>query len=148
MSEVRFEPMGADALDWVATAEQRIYPFPWTRTNFAESLTAGYSCWLMRSGGELAGYAVQMLILDETHLLNLSVLPELQGRGLGSLFLHHLCLQARLARAEQMFLEVRESNRVARGLYRKWGFEAIGRRKGYYPAVEGREDAIVMRRML
>lgn len=148
MSDVQFEPMRPELLDWVAESEQSIYPFPWTRKNFEESLSAGYSCWVMRYDGEPAGYAVQMQVLDETHLLNLSVLTRLQGRGLGSLFLHHLCLQAKLAGAEQMFLEVRESNKLARHLYHRRGFEPIGRRKGYYPAEAGREDAIVMRRML
>lgn len=143
-----FEPMDAGMLDWVAASEQRIYPFPWSRLNFEESLAAGYGCWVMRVDGVPVAYAVQMRVVDEMHLLNLSVVPERQGAGLGSQFLHHLCLQARLAGAEQMFLEVRESNRVARALYGKWGFEAIGRRKGYYPAHGGREDAVVMRRML
>lgn len=148
MSDVRFVPMTHGDLAWVADAEQQIYSFPWTWSNFADSLSAGYSCWIMHYDGTPAGYAIQMQILDEAHLLNISVLPQLQRRGLGSLLLDHLCESARRFGATQMFLEVRESNHTAQALYRKWGFTQIGRRKGYYPSSTGREDAVVMRRGL
>ncbi|MGZ8155124.1 MAG: ribosomal protein S18-alanine N-acetyltransferase, partial [Burkholderiales bacterium] len=46
--------------------------------------------------------------------------------------------------AERAFLEVRPSNTAARALYARSGFSEIGRRRDYYPAQEGREDAVVM----
>lgn len=140
--------MLVEDLDWVSETEQQIYPFPWSRTNFADSLSAGYSSWIMQLDGEVAGYAVLMLVMDEAHLLNISIKSSLQGRGLGSLLLDHLCLKAAGFGATQMFLEVRSSNEAGLRLYDKWGFARIGRRKAYYPAEQGREDAIVMRRML
>ena len=62
--------------------------------------------------------------------------------------LQHLGDVARAAGATQIFLEVRPSNEAALALYKKVGFEMIGRRKGYYPALNGREDAVVMRHLL
>lgn len=141
-------PMSFDDLDWVLEAEQQLHPFPWTRKNFEDSLFAGYSCWVMRLDGELAGYAVMMSVLDEAHLLNISVAQAVQGRGLGALLLDHLCDAARRAGAIQMLLEVRPSNQAAHRLYLKAGFELLSVRKGYYRAHEGREDALVMQRKL
>ncbi len=143
-----FRPMSGADLDWVSAAEREIYTFPWSRQNFADSLHAGYSSWVTELEGEACGYAVLMLVLDEAHLLNISVLEALRGRGLGSLLLDQLCAVSRQGGATQMFLEVRRSNAAGLRLYEKWGFSEIGVRKGYYPAPQGREDAIVMRRAL
>ena len=95
-------------------------------------------------GGPI-GYSVMMLILDEAHLLNLSVVQEAQGKGVGGALLGHMRETARGLRAKQFFLEVRPSNAPAVRLYERSGFTSIGRRRAYYPAEDGREDAIVMR---
>jgi ribosomal-protein-alanine N-acetyltransferase len=140
--------MTAADLDVVAAAEARIYAFPWSRGNFADSLAAGHGAWLAREGGRMTGYAVMMLVLDEVHLLNISVLPELQRGGRGSALLDHLVAWARTHGTTRMLLEVRPGNLAGQGFYRRHGFEEIGRRRDYYPAHEGREDAIVMAREL
>ncbi len=141
---VRYEDMTDADLDAVAAAEASIYAFPWTRGNFADSLAAGHVAWLAREGGCMTGYAVMMQVLDEVHLLNISVLPELQRRGRGAALLDHLVTWARTHGATRMLLEVRPGNIPGQGFYRRHGFEEIGRRRDYYPAHEGREDAIVM----
>ena len=135
-------------LDAVAEAEARIYPFPWTRGNFADSLAAGHGAWLAQEDGRMIGYAVMMQVLDEAHLLNISVLPELQRGGRGSALLMHIFGQARLQTATRMLLEVRPGNLAGQGFYRRHGFVEIGRRRDYYPAHGGREDAILMARDL
>ncbi len=139
-----FAPLRADEVDAVLAVESRAYPFPWTRANFTDSLSSGYSAWTCRIDGELVGYAVMMLVLDEAHLLNLTVAPEWQCAGYGTLVMHHLFSTARRYGAKRMFLEVRPSNIAGQGLYRRLGFQTIGRRRGYYPAEAGREDAVVM----
>jgi len=139
-----FAPLQVEEVDDVLAIENRAYPFPWSRGNFADSLASGYSAWACRIEGTLMGYAVMMLVIDEAHLLNLTVAPEWQRRGHGTTMLHHLFALARSHGAKRMFLEVRPSNAPGQGLYRKLGFETIGRRRGYYPAGEGREDAVVM----
>ena len=85
------------------------------------------------------------MVLDEAHSGKISVCRSRQGFGLGRQLLQHLGEVARKAGGSQILLEVRPSNESALALYRKVGFEMIGRRKGYYPACNGREDALVMR---
>ena len=142
-------PKMTDAdLDAVAEAEARIHAFPWTRGNFADSLAAGHGAWLVEEGGRMTGYALMMQVLDEAHLLNISVLPEWQRSGRGSALLGYIFAQARLQAATRMLLEVRPGNLAGQGFYRRHGFFEIGRRRNYYPAHEGREEAIVMAREL
>ncbi len=143
---LRLDPMTEDDLDWVAAHERQLHFFPWTRGNFSDSLGAGYLALVLREEGERAGYGVLMLVLDEAHLLNISVIRSCQGRGLGREMLLHLFEAARAHGATQLFLEVRPSNAPALALYRACGCEAVGRRTRYYPAQDGqREDAILMR---
>jgi ribosomal-protein-alanine N-acetyltransferase len=144
-TRVTLSPMQAADIDAVTAAEQRAHPFPWTRGNFADSLQAGHSVWVCHEAGTMIGYGVLMMALDEADLLNITVLPEHQRRGLGSDLLCQLFEIARAHGAARMLLEVRPSNAAALALYRRFLFSEIGRRKGYY---DGREDAIVMAREL
>ena len=141
---VEMLPMNSRDLDDVLAIEAAVYPFPWTRGNFADSLAAGYSAWVCRIGGELVGYVVVMMVLDEAHLLNVSVHSNRQGLGFGAKLLRHSMAVARRLGARSMLLEVRPSNERALALYRHFGFVRIGVRKAYYPAHEGREDALVL----
>ncbi len=143
-----FVPMAMEDVERVAREEAAIYAFPWTLGNFADSLAAGYSSWVAREAGQLAGYAVMMTAIDEAHLLNISILPALHRRGRGSALLDHLFAVARGHGATRMFLEVRPSNEAGRAFYARHGFARIGERRGYYPAGHGRENAIVMARDL
>ncbi len=142
---VRFVPFADADLPWIVAQETDLHAFPWTHGSFADSLSAGHACWLMTEAGQPVAYAVVLGVLDEAHLLNLSVCRAAQGGGRGRQLLDHLCDEARRHGASQFFLEVRPSNQPAIRLYERCGFETIGRRKGYYPAAKGREDAIVMR---
>nr|HNH90617.1 ribosomal protein S18-alanine N-acetyltransferase [Thiobacillaceae bacterium] len=92
-----------------------------------------------------AGYWIMMMAVGEGHILNCCVAPAWQGRGFGRQLVEHLIETARAHKTEFLFLEVRPSNRKALGLYQRLGFETVGLRKGYYPADQGHEDAIVMR---
>lgn len=145
---LRYPGMTDTDLDAVAAAETRIHPFPWTRGNFADSLAAGHGAWLALEDERMIGYAVMMQVLDEVHLLNISILPELQRGGRGTALLMQLFDWARTHAATHMLLEVRPGNVSGRGFYGHHGFVEIGRRRGYYEAHEGREDAIVMVRDL
>ena len=124
--------------------EQASYPYPWTRGIFQDCLRVGYRCHVIEAGGALCGYGIVSHALDEAHLLNLCVRPESRRSGLAERLLEHLVREARIGRANRLFLEVRPSNEGAVALYRKAGFRVIGRRPGYYPAESGREDAMVL----
>jgi ribosomal-protein-alanine N-acetyltransferase len=138
-----FFPMNARDLDAVAALEASLQSFPWSRGHFADSLEAGHSVWVLRRGGDLIGFSVMMRVLDEAHLLNIGVAGACQGQGYGARILRQVMENARLAGANRLFLEVRPSNERAVELYRHFGFRQIGLRKGYYPAVAGREDGLV-----
>ncbi|MES2760464.1 MAG: ribosomal protein S18-alanine N-acetyltransferase [Pseudomonadota bacterium] len=141
-----YAPMTAADLDEVMALERSVYPHPWSRGNFADSLVAGYHAWTLRDGGELAGYFLLMAAVDEAHLLNVSVAANRQRQGLGHYLLDKVAACARGLGAESVLLEVRPTNLRALQVYLRYGFVEIGRRKAYYPAHNGqREDAIVMR---
>ena len=139
-----YRKMAADDLDRVEAIEATLHVTPWTRRNFTDSLDVGYHCWIAECEGRLAAYGIVAVGAGEAHLLNLTVAPEWQRRGVGSELTAFLARLARDYGAEKIFLEVRPSNGAARALYARAGFAEIGLRRGYYPAPEGREDAVVM----
>lgn len=143
MSDLRFRPMMAADLDEVLRIETAAFSHPWTRGLFADGLQS-YDCWVAFEDERQVGHGVIQIILDEAHLLNITVAPEHQGRGLGRALLEHLMRRARELKAAECFLEVRASNQAAFSLYDNYGFNEIGRRRDYYPAPGGREDALVM----
>ena len=142
--EVLYRPMQASDLDAIMAIEPRIYSHPWSRGNFADSLNSGYSCWVVELDGTLIGYGALMVVLDEAHLLNISIAKPFQGRGLGRGLLQHFIEVAKRHGGQMMFLEVRPSNTSAIALYESMGFNEFSVRKGYYPGENGREDAILM----
>jgi len=148
-AELSFAPMQTEDLDEVAAGEAESAQFPWNRALFADSLHVGYSSWVLRRGSQHVGHAILLAVLDESHLLVITIRPAWQGQGFGARLLEHIVERARQAGATQMFLEVRASNRVAQTMYTRHGFTEIGRRRGYYPDADSlREDALVMRREL
>ncbi|PVZ15910.1 MULTISPECIES: ribosomal protein S18-alanine N-acetyltransferase [unclassified Pseudomonas] len=140
---VSFRPMTEADLEAVLKIEYAAFTHPWTRGIFLDGLKS-YDIWLMFDGEQQVGHGVLSIILDEAHLLNITVKPESQGRGLGLRLLEHLMGRANERGAKECFLEVRASNQVAYRLYERYGFNEIGRRRDYYPAAGGREDALVM----
>jgi ribosomal-protein-alanine N-acetyltransferase len=141
-------PMRVDDLDAVLDIEVRAYPFPWTRGIFQDCLRAGYPAWVLECEGRTIGYGMLTIAAAEAHVLNVCAAPEVQGQGHGRRLLRTLLRIARSRGAQRVFLEVRPSNPVAIALYDAEGFNEIGRRPRYYPAKNGREDAIVMAKEL
>ncbi|SFS06698.1 ribosomal-protein-alanine N-acetyltransferase [Dyella sp. OK004] len=141
-AEVR--AMRRDDLPGVAALEGASYDFPWSEGIFSDCLKAGHPCWVLWVEGEMAGYGVLSVAAGEAHVLNLCIGQAYRGLGLGRHLLKRLLDVARWNGAQRVFLEVRPSNPVAQTLYQSAGFAEIGRRPNYYPARQGREDAIVM----
>jgi len=139
-------PMTLASLDGVVALEQAVYPFPWTRGNFIDSLAAGYIAWTLNgASGELIAYCIAMRGAAELHLLNITVTPVARRRGHARRLLGELVAQARGEGMETLWLEVRASNDVALTAYLQLGFAQVGLRRRYYPApADSREDAVVM----
>lgn len=141
-------PMLVSDLEPLVRIERAAYPYPWTLLNFRDCLDSGYSCWVAEVDGQLAGYWIMMLVLDEGHILNCCIAPRWQGRGHGRALMEHLVETARHHGTQSLYLEVRPSNTRAVQLYERLGFDGIALRRDYYPADQGREDALVMRMIL
>ncbi len=139
-----FRPMCENDLDAVVHIEYSAAQFPWPKSQFLDSLQSGHRGTVMEVEDGLAGFSLLSTVLDEATLLNIVVCPLYQGRGWGRQLLAEgmrwLCAQ----QIKQCFLEVRKSNHKAIGLYQGVGFQKVGERLRYYPAEEGREDAVIM----
>jgi ribosomal-protein-alanine N-acetyltransferase len=146
LDDVQFRPMQGEDLDRVVAIETDAYEYPWSPGIFRDCLRVGYSCWVAQSWTGLHGYGIMSTAAGECHLLNLCVQPDYQGQGVGRRMLRHLLRVACAHHAVRAFLEVRPSNAKAWRLYHSEGFSEIGRRKGYYPADQGREDAVILAR--
>ncbi|MCU0734341.1 MAG: ribosomal protein S18-alanine N-acetyltransferase [Methylotetracoccus sp.] len=147
-AEFGFRPMRRSDLSVISRIEESAYEFPWEPIAFRDCLSVGYNCWVGEKAGRILSYGIVTVGAGESHILNLCVAPEVQGSGYGRRTLEKLMEVAKGYRAEMVMLEVRPTNKTAIRLYRKMGFNEIGTRKDYYPAKNGREDALVLARML
>ena len=148
-ADLILRPMQRSDIKVLAEIESAAYEFPWELETFRSCFKIGYHCWVGERAREVVGYGISTIGAGESHVLNLCVAPNWQGRGYGRVILQKLIDEATPFRADSLFLEVRPSNPNAIKLYRSVGFNEIGMRKDYYPARNnGREDALVMARVL
>jgi len=141
-----FRRMTLGDVERVMKVEHEVYEFPWTDKIFSDCIRVGYYCWLALQRQNIVGHAVISVSAGESHMLNLSIAREYQRRGFGKEFIEFLIQQAQAKQAQTMLLEVRPSNTAAINCYNSAGFNEIGLRKEYYPAPEGREDALLFAR--
>ena len=142
--EGQFRLMTEDDLDTIIAIEESVYPFPWTRGIFNDCLKIGYLCWLLELNGKIIAYAVMSVAVGEAHLLTIVVSRDEQGKGYGKKMLNEMIQHAVNDNASTMYLEVRISNKTAIQLYHQRGFNELGIRDNYYPAENGREDALIL----
>jgi ribosomal-protein-alanine N-acetyltransferase len=144
MPAIQVRAMRIDDLSAVSEIETASYEFPWSLGVFADCLKAGHPCWVLCVDALVAGFGILSMGAGEAHVLNICIAPHYRAQGLGRHLLRRLLDIARWNGAERVFLEVRPSNPLAKTLYESVGFAEIGNRPRYYPAKNGREDAIVM----
>jgi [ribosomal protein S18]-alanine N-acetyltransferase len=114
-----------------------------TRRHFPLSLLQARAQPQMRPNAiNIIGFAGLWLMVDEAHVTTIATHPEHRGLGVGELLLASLIDIAYDIRAQVVTLEVRVSNSVAQGLYRKYGFHESGIRRRYYS--DNHEDALIM----
>jgi ribosomal-protein-alanine N-acetyltransferase len=152
MNKTLLRKMTVDDLDAVMAIENRAYPFPWTHGIFSDCIRVGYACWLLERETEqqtqILGYMILSIAVDEMHILNICVDPDLQGQGIGRGLLEDAEQFGQRNNASMCFLEVRPSNKTALKLYISRNFNEVGIRKNYYKNKNKREDAIVMAKSL
>jgi [ribosomal protein S18]-alanine N-acetyltransferase len=135
--------MTMDDIERVAQIEAANHHAPWPIEVFFDCLRVGYDCLVLEKNKTVIGYTILLKVLDEAHLLNITIDKTVQHQGYGHYFLSYLMDVACQQNMKYIFLEVRVSNIVARKLYEKLGFLKTGVRKEYYDAKAGREDAIL-----
>jgi ribosomal-protein-alanine N-acetyltransferase len=146
MPELSFRSARDTDVPEILRIERVSYTFPWTEGIFRDCLRVNYTCRVAEIGVAIAGYGIMSVAAGEAHLLNLCVDEDYRCRGVGRRLLAHLLQAAATVGAREAFLEARPSNTSAIRLYQSLGFVQIGIRRGYYQALDGREDAIVLKR--
>ncbi|MDI3257733.1 MAG: ribosomal protein S18-alanine N-acetyltransferase [Kyrpidia sp.] len=131
-------------LDRIQEIERASFTMPWSRTAFYGELADNhFARYIVAQRGDVVvGYAGMWLILDEAHITNIAVDPDLRRQHIGETLLRYVMAYARSQGATRMTLEVRVSNTPAQNLYRKLGFVPKGVRRGYY--TDNHEDALIM----
>lgn len=131
-------------LDRVMEIEVVAHSHPWTRGIFLDCLRVGYLGRVLVVDDRIEAYGILSSGAQEAHILNLSTAPEMRRRGYARTLLRALIADARTLETDTLLLEVRSSNRGAIALYEQEGFNEIGVRRNYYPANDGREDALLL----
>lgn len=126
-----------------AEIEKRSFSEPWTENMILGSIGKDY-VYAIQGEKNFLGYLVFSITLDTAELLRIAVTPDNQNRGLGTKLMTRLIEDCNQRKVERIFLEVRNDNSSAISLYKKFGFETIGCRKGYYRTETGSVDAITM----
>jgi len=140
-----YREMKVTDIDDVIKIEQEANHFPWSRKNIEDCLKAHNNAWVFVNNlNEIIAYTIVQKVVDEAHLLNICVKPSEQGQGLGRKVLNHVIDFSESISSVLILLEVRSSNQRAQSLYLQAGFNEMSVRKNYYPAKEGREDAVLM----
>lgn len=140
-----FEPISAENAQSAFILHHEVQIKPWSKGVFVDCLTSPYFANQLTKAGQLQGYYIGLQVLDEITLMDIAVVPQFQGQGLGRQILQHFITQCRLRQCAEIWLEVRESNTVAQHLYLNSGFELIEKRKGYYQTKVATESALIMR---
>ena len=130
-------------LDKISTIENETNKYPWSLNNFKSSLEAGNSSIVLKDKKNILGYAFFSVIGTDSHLLNITISKNYQGRGHGKRILEQVLFQSKVLGATIIFLEVRESNYKAIDFYEKFGFKRDAIRYNYYDG-NPREDALLM----
>jgi ribosomal-protein-alanine N-acetyltransferase len=142
--DVEVIPMRRRHLPAVLRIEGKVYPRPWSAGLFLSELAqkSSRAYLVARHQGRAVGYAGVMILGDEGHITNIAVDPAFHRHRIGTRLMITLIDEARGRGVRSMTLEVRRANAGAQSMYRKFGFQTVGVRRGYY--VETGEDAYIM----
>lgn len=116
-----------------AELEKRCFSCPWELEEYEKSRQRDdFTCLCAYIDGEFAGFLMAFHVLDECHLLDIATDEKFRRRGIGAALIRELMKRAEEKDGGVIYLEVREKNQAARGLYEKLGFVSVGKRKDYY----------------
>lgn len=124
--------------------ENAVHVAPWAEETFKACFQGNCVGWAAELDKHVVGFILISMSTEECHVLNLCVAHAHQRQGWGKQLLERALAFARENGIRVVYLEVRHSNTRAIGLYENMGFQQVGVRKGYYPTVSGREDALIL----
>jgi ribosomal-protein-alanine N-acetyltransferase len=143
VNKIVIQRMSKEDVDQVAKLENLCFSDPWSKDAFTEELRLKLAIPLVaKLEGEVVGYTCLWHLDDQMELANLAVSPDHRGEGIGEKLMKRILLEAKERACKSIVLSVRESNKSAIGLYAKFGFAEVGRRKKYYRLPT--EDALTM----
>lgn len=144
MNGLNIRRMTLEDIPAIVALDQMSFSLPWPERSFRFELTDNPAsrCWVAEADGRIAGMLVAWLLVDEAHIATLATHPNYRRQGIARELLTHALRSMAEEGAVSSLLEVRESNDAAQELYRRFGYEAVGRRKRYYKDTD--EDAILM----
>ncbi|UCF94641.1 MAG: ribosomal protein S18-alanine N-acetyltransferase [Desulfobacterales bacterium] len=144
MAPWRISTLNPSDLEAVLAIETVSFQSPWRPLSFLTELSCrnADSYVVKLEAEQVIAYICLRSVADELHILKIAVAPQWRGYGVASWLLAECLGRASQQGLAAAYLEVRPSNRPARALYAKFGFQVIGKRRNYYP--ETREDALVM----
>jgi len=136
--------MTLEDLPAVISLDKLSFNLPWPERSFRFELTENSAsrCWVAEMDGKIVGMLVAWLLVDEAHIATIATHPDHRGQGIARNLLMYALRYMSKEGAVTSFLEVRERNIPAQEMYRKFGYEEVGRRKRYYK--DTNEDAILM----
>jgi len=142
--EYIFREMVASDIEDVYIIESSSFPTPWSIESFYKEINENRLAhyYVVEDAGKIVAYGGMWVIIDESHITNIAVLPEYRGHGVGNILISGMVESARTMEVFNMTLEVRVTNESAIKLYEKHGFERSGVRPSYYK--ENNEDALIM----
>ena len=147
MDHVKIVPMNEGHLEELERLEKLCFSRPWSRHMLAEELENQCAAFLVAEdgvSGKVLGYAGLLVMADEGYITNVAVFPEYRRSGVAAKLIEVFENFARGDRLAFLTLEVRPSNAAAIALYRRFGFQEVGRRKNYYDLPK--EDALILTR--
>jgi len=128
----------------VVELDKLSFTLPWPERSFRFEITENPAsrCWVFEDDKKIVGMIVAWMLVDEAHVATIATHPDHRRQGIARKLLTYALRYMSKEGAVTSFLEVRESNHAAQEMYRKFGYEAVGRRKRYYKDTD--EDAILM----
>ncbi len=141
---IRAERYDLEHVSALLKLEKLCFVLPWSDALLRQETLARDYAWnlVWWIDEELCAYSFNWTVLDEMHLLNFAVHPDLQGKGFGGFIMDWLMARAQDNGYNEISLEVRESNRQAILLYESRDFKTVSRRMGYY--TDNGENALIM----
>lgn len=130
-----------DDAPYIAAAERAYIDCPWTEQQIRDELADARTAFIVaEEAGALIGYVSAKTVLDESEFGNIAVAESMRLRGVAAALMTELLQELKARGAAKVFLEVRSDNTAAIALYKRFGFESVRVRKGYYRG----KDATVM----